>query len=97
MPHGRSLAFSWLLREPRSELGKLLLKLRYPLRGLLGGRGSWLSWLRRGCGPLGGLQEHRQIATYLRLSEHLEHEPGRADADDIVGEERLRRRDARDL
>src|SRR5207248_1298626 len=28
---------------------------------------------------------------------HLEHEPDRADADDIVGAERLRRRDARDL
>src|SRR5436190_20277809 len=62
------LAFALLGRELRSELGKLLLKLRYPLRGLLEGRGSWL---RRGCGLLGRLHEHRENAAFLRLSEHL--------------------------
>src|SRR5437868_10423310 len=62
------LAFTWLLRQVRSELGKLLLQLRYPLRGLLEGRGSWL---RRGCGLLGRLHEHRENAAFPRLSEHL--------------------------
>jgi hypothetical protein len=35
-----SLAFTLFLRELRFELGKLLLKLRYPPRGPLEGRGS---------------------------------------------------------
>ena len=64
----RTESLTLLLRELRFELGKLLLKLRNPLRELPGERGSWLS---RACGLRGRLQEHRQIVIYLRLSERL--------------------------